>query len=106
MNTKHTQGPWFVDATRQEGLAIRADSKTVCQIPGYGVGTRVDDARLIAAAPELLEALILAWPIIEHERFKQDGSYGSNFVQHKADRARQAHAKARAAIAKANGEQV
>lgn len=60
--------------------------------------------RLHAMNNELLEALVLAWPIIEHERFKQDGSYGSNFAQHKADRARQAHAKARAAIAKATGE--
>ena len=57
MEAKHTPGPWFVDATRQKGLAIRADSKMVCQIPGYGVGTRVDDARLIAAAPELLKTL-------------------------------------------------
>ena len=85
---KHTPGPWFVDASRQEGLAIRHDSKMICQIPGYGVGTRIDDARLIAAAPELLEALKLADAMLS----------GSNM------NAKAVEKKVRAAIAKATGE--
>ena len=85
---KHTPSPWFVDASRQEGLVIRHDSKMVCQIPGYGVGTRIDDARLIAAAPELLEALkgLVAWA-----------------TDVRRDDPAADLAKARAAIAKATG---
>jgi hypothetical protein len=89
---KHTPGPWFVDA-RQEGLAIRHDSKMICQIPGYGVGTRIDDARLIAAAPELLSAL-------------QDiANYTSDTHADCAAKVLDENAKiARLAIAKATGE--
>ena len=54
---------------------------------------------------ELLEALKMAWPLIETEKLKQDGSYGSNFVQAKADRIRAVYEKARAAIASAEGKQ-
>jgi hypothetical protein len=46
----------------------------------------------------LLEALKLAWPIIEAEMYRQNCSYGKNFSQTKVDRARAAHEKARAAI--------
>lgn len=49
---------------------------------------------------ELVEALKFAWPIIEHERYKWEGSYGKNFDSAKADRARQACEKAKAALAK------
>ena len=49
---------------------------------------------------ELVEALKFAWPIIEHERYKWEGSYGKNFDSAKADRARQACEKVRAALAK------
>jgi len=49
---------------------------------------------------ELVEALKFAWPIIEHERYKWEGSYGKNFDSAKADRARQACKKARSALAK------
>jgi hypothetical protein len=56
-------------------------------------------ADLEAQRDALLEALKLAWPIIEAEMHKQDCSYGKNFVQTKADRARNIYAKALAAIA-------
>jgi len=46
----------------------------------------------------------MAWPIIEAEKYKQDCSYGRNFVQTKADRARSVYDKACAAIAKAEGK--
>ena len=45
-------------------------------------------------------ALKFAWPIIERERYKLEGSYGKNFDSAKADRARQACEKAKAALAK------
>ena len=55
--------------------------------------------RLHAQRDALLEALKLAWPIIEAEMYRQNCSYGKNFSQTKADRARAAHEKARDAIA-------
>lgn len=57
MTTKHTPGPWRVDGGKLEGLTVRAGAMAIATIPGYGVGVRNDNARLIAAAPELLEAL-------------------------------------------------
>ena len=53
---------------------------------------------LKAQRDALLEALKLAWPIIEKEKFMQDGCYGKNFIQSKAERARKAYEKALAAI--------
>lgn len=50
---------------------------------------------------KLAEALRLALPILEHERFKQDASYGGNFSQTRADRARKALDAAREALATA-----
>ena len=55
--------------------------------------------RLHAQRDVLLEALKLAWPIIEAEMYRQNCSYGKNFSQTKVDRARAAHEKARAALA-------
>lgn len=53
---------------------------------------------------ELVEALEFACPIIEHERYKWEGSYGKNFDSVKADRARQACEKAKTALLKARSE--
>lgn len=54
---KHTPGPW-----RVENRLVRATKhKQICEVPAYGVvHGKVDEAnaRLIAAAPELLEALV------------------------------------------------
>jgi hypothetical protein len=50
----HTPGPWFVD--EQGAPTIRkADGSVICGVP-----SNYDDARLIAAAPELLAALKMA----------------------------------------------
>lgn len=64
--SKHTPGPWHIDGSKQEGLTVRNGQAAVAVIPGYGVGQRMEDARLIAAAPELLEALKFAQSIIGH----------------------------------------
>lgn len=75
----------------------------------YSCGCTMEAAaelrRLHAENAELLEALKMAWPLIETEKLKQDGSYGSNFVQAKADRIRAVYEKSRAAIAKVEGKQ-
>ena len=69
MNKKHTPGPWFVD---EESLTdVRTDGVDklmwICDAPAdhdksnvEGMKQRLANARLIAAAPELLEALIKA----------------------------------------------
>jgi|SRR6185369_10158918 len=55
-HTQHTPGPWAVN---RSGNRIMVDTRmeTICQANG------VANARLIAAAPELLEALqqVIAW---------------------------------------------
>lgn len=55
---------------------------------------------LKAQRDELLHALKLAWPILEGEKFRQECSYGSNFHQHRADRARVAYERAKSVFAK------
>lgn len=61
MNTKHTPGPWkatesFAPDGSSRGLHIRAWRNHVAYMPGVG-HQDFADAALIAAAPELLEAL-------------------------------------------------
>jgi len=60
MKTTHTPGPW---ATNQLYSKVLADDKEICEV---GVNSHVEEfnyeeykanAKLIAAAPELLEAL-------------------------------------------------
>lgn len=80
MTTKHTQGPWtFVAQSR----VIKADCG---RIVADANGTADEDARLIASAPELLEACRYALGVLE-----ADGA--SEFVL----------SDLRAAIAKATG---
>lgn len=81
MTSKHTPGPWVVhdhptDPYQYGHHVTTADGLTVCsvtyQLPvstphGVEEATRVANARLIAAAPELLEALTKA--VEETEQF-------------------------------------
>lgn len=53
MSAKHTPGPWIVGGPHDAPWVSTADHKT--HLPNS-----VEDARLIAAAPELLAALKLA----------------------------------------------
>lgn len=54
MNTKHTPGEWIIKK-RFAGVAIYVENKIVCSV--YGTDQQEANAKLIAAAPELLEAL-------------------------------------------------
>ena len=56
---KHTPGPWFVLKPERGLCAIHARMEEGNTIREVTVASKVDmfDARLIAAAPELLEAL-------------------------------------------------
>lgn len=63
----HTPAPWKIDAAHSTRVLLLNDAK------GYAVGEIVDtrnpaNAKLIAAAPDLLEALCTALPFVEdHE---------------------------------------
>lgn len=62
MSERHTPGPWEVADHSAGYVIIRRDWPL-----GRSVGTVHDelDARLIAAAPDLLEALIAARPLVD-----------------------------------------
>lgn len=90
---KHTPGPWLTHATPNKGCPAITDRN------GWFISPRIEseaDARLIAAAPELLEALLNALPYVEDvlNDKEQLACFKPGTVQ--------AHAKAmREAIAKA-----
>ncbi len=89
----HTKGPW-----KAIGLSIHTDRKEqkvgtwVANVKqGRADEVEIADAHLIAAAPEMLEALIFLADCFEHGCTSSGGEIGIN--------------KSRAAIAKAKGQQ-
>lgn len=57
MNSKHTQGPWRLE-THSDGCdVVGANDEFVCAMAR---GNVLSDARLIAAAPDMLHTLELA----------------------------------------------
>jgi hypothetical protein len=94
METKHTPGPW----TFTESVARGEHRFYICAgaaPPGAKLPALADtkpNARLIAAAPDMLNALL--WVVQHHADF-----------EHMTDDAANAIHAARAAIAKATGEQ-
>ena len=53
MTTKHTPGPWH----DKDGIIRTADNAMLALVYSNGVGSVTANARLIAAAPDLLAAL-------------------------------------------------
>jgi hypothetical protein len=118
--TKHTPGPWgyernprtaytfnvFADGIRiAEALAGPAKLQTDYfggkWVDPNNAADGEDNARLIAAAPELLEALIwMTEHAAAHEEILRDHNLLDGESIYLAD---EAHTKARAAIAKATG---
>ena len=91
MNTKHTPGPWrFVN-----GRQICSEKCTIAKAWMMRNGEGVANARLIAAAPELLDSLI---EVLDAAVDWLDDSTG-----HKPDGI-EWYENAKAAIAKATGE--
>lgn len=94
--SKHSEGPWSIDWYTSRLDVFSADSVTlVATIQRSALLSNIDDtakanARLIAAAPELLEALqnLLDWAIEVHS----PRSFRINFSG--MDKARDAIAKA------------
>ena len=95
MNTKHTPGPWKVISVdwTPSGNA-RFEIEGICR-------TGIADARLISAAPELLEACrqMMRWFEVE-----DDHSQMPEFMD-RLTLCHQVEVLASAAIAKATGEQ-
>jgi len=53
---KHTKGPWSIDP-RLPGRVLNAEGEKICDISGATDGAPIATARLIAAAPDLADAL-------------------------------------------------
>lgn len=87
--SKQTKKPWEIEKTSFEEYWRPDNHYNVG--PAYGI-TKIEDARLIAAAPDLLEALINLEAMTE--RYRQSGAPIPD-----------AQKSARAAIAKATGEE-
>jgi hypothetical protein len=106
MKTQHTPGPWAVrDHWADEGAFEVYPTRggepkigqwsALAEVPEYGPNDAPEaeaNARLIAAAPDLLEALELMLENLD--------------AMYVVSPASSAHKKARAAIAKATGEKV
>ena len=96
--SKHTPGPWYVDTQAKRADYIRANGDelpgtcAIAQICSRGGWSESNaNARLIAAAPDLLEALIECAARLQIH------------IKHSEDLV--AHMQACKAIAKATGEQ-
>ena len=96
MSAQHTSGPWTQHDTRRAVYVTGPDKYFVCRCDcsmHRGVSEHAANARLIAAAPDLLEALdtaLAAW----------DAIYVQTELQ-RAQRQRHASEICRAALAKA-----
>lgn len=101
MTTKHTPGPWRYEAGRdgRPPYVIRRTEGGFVVV-GMTADRQEADARLIAAAPELLEAL---QKLLDLQVAKKELEYLDKGIGTKTPNA--AWLEARAAVAKARGEQ-
>lgn len=74
MSSEHTPGPWIADTSRQHSGHARVDGteKLICSVgngesPDVAFGEWSANARLIAAAPDLLEIVKRAQAVISTE---------------------------------------
>ncbi len=81
--SKYTKGPWRVRPTSSEdwdderGLCVDAGSLCICDTWGSGVADDVmqANARLIAAAPEMAEAMMIFVQRVERGEVKSKKTY-------------------------------
>jgi hypothetical protein len=94
--SKHTPGPWFYEGADNGGRVLAKDERhTIIHAPPCSPFNQhaISDARLIAAAPDLLEVAEELTALVVRIRASQDwGAIEEHYY------------KARAAIAKAKGE--
>lgn len=96
----HTPGPWSISQSRglysgeaRNLYTVSGACGTICTTPNPSVADNAANARLIAAAPELLDAMReMLRQFADHEQYDEDG-YDTAAIN-----------KARAAIARATGE--
>ena len=67
MNTTHTPGPWRISSIGSYGLTIGDEKQIIGTVHGDN-SESIANARLIAAAPDLLEALEYAAELIKTAR--------------------------------------
>ena len=63
METKHTQGEWKVSEQSNYQFAITSQNHAICFIPKASPNVEAN-AKLIASAPDLLDALLSALPYL------------------------------------------
>lgn len=98
-NTQHTPGPWRYDYELDYcGEIIASNGTSICSFTDE---PSTNDARLIAAAPDLLEALESVWLWMENQA---DGQSKGGYATFDLMMLREQRDIARAAIAKATGE--
>lgn len=97
MELKHTPGPWEV-VPKTGGAIVTASGVSVgmANKSSFSFGQRLANARLMAAAPQLLEALML-WERIDALAYTQD--FASDMEMYNT-----AMKATKAAIASATGE--
>jgi hypothetical protein len=91
MSTQHTPGPWASNSADSFELGVYGSGYRIAKMTGGEINRDIANARLIAAAPDLLEALqgmLLGFSLTQNP-----DAYPSNAPCNKA----------RAAIAKATG---
>lgn len=105
MGIKHTPGPWFITGSMTKYVEARIPGRMIQEVAACGP-TAADDgygdqqmanAQLIAAAPELLESLTYALIDFDNWAAHEDHHPHEHLVAWAE--------KARAAIAKAKGEE-
>jgi hypothetical protein len=110
MTTHHTPGPWEareygltpILKTAAHGVIVGKGDGMIAFVPGNDKAECEARARLIASAPELLEALEAAYEELEgYAELLQKQGYTED-----ADAVEAVWRKARAATAKARGEQL
>lgn len=57
MKVEYSEGPWAVDHSEHELVVVDRNGRFICNPHGKSVGQQIDNATLIAAAPDILEAL-------------------------------------------------
>jgi hypothetical protein len=99
LEVKATSGPWF-EGTGWIGAGKLKDGNVVCRIPNYPYGNSEANARLIAAAPELLAFIELVARMRTEEEFGDDAPASEDWIS----TLNELITSARVVAAKAKGE--
>lgn len=106
METKHTPGEWVNPKLAPEDVARESDYTSICTMSSgvWNDEERMANARLIAAAPDLLAALELCLEELDSCDHEFEGTHYCGRCDSAIDRSHEIREKATKAIAKAKGE--